>query len=78
MKILSSLPLAAALSLMALTPGTASAPAAVQPELAASSGSARPVQIARRGRGADDGPNHDKTDDHGRRGRGRDDGRRHG
>lgn len=79
MMIPSTLPLAAALSLACLTPGLALAsPMPREPVAAQAAGDAKPVEIARRGRGADDGPNHDKNDDRGRRGRGHDDGPRKG
>lgn len=77
MKTLFSLPVIAALALTAAAPAMA-LPQPLSPAGVLAPATSQPVQLARRGRGADDGPNHDAKDDHGRRGRGRDDGRRHG
>ena len=86
MKILSCLPAAAALALLALAPGQSMAlPLAMAGDIVKPLAGSQPMQLARRGRGADDGANHGKNDDHGGRGRhggkgrGSDDGgRRHG
>lgn len=77
MKILSCLP-AAALALLSFAPDQGMAlPQASSGDIVTPLAGSQPIQLARRGRGADDGPNHDKNDDHGGRGRGRDDGPRH-
>lgn len=71
MKILSCLPAAAALALLALAPGQSMAsPQPLSGDIVKPLAEGQPIQLARRGRGADDGAKHDKNDDHG--------GRRHG
>lgn len=77
MKILSCLPAAAALALLALGPGqTMASPQPLSGDIVKPLAGSQPIQLARRGRGADDGPSHDKNDDHG--GRGRHDGKGRG